>query len=123
MTNIADFSTSAPAAYSNSASKAALKRIYDADREGRAGPDTDAETFEAVNFLKQANPVAVQTCQRGGNIPNSPLGNNLLRQIAQLIKANVGLEAAFTDSGRLGHTLQRRRRARATRQFVHAIFR
>ncbi len=58
--------------------------------------ETGKETFEAVNFLKQANPAQYKP-ENGAVYPNNPFGNNL-RQIAQLIKANVGLEIAFTDT-------------------------
>lgn len=53
------------------------------------------ETFEAVNYLKQVNPAQYQP-ENGAVYPRSPFGNSLL-QIAQLIKAGVGLEVAFTD--------------------------
>jgi uncharacterized protein (DUF1501 family) len=55
------------------------------------------ETFEAVNFLKKANPAQYKP-ENGAQYPRSPFGNSLL-QIAQLIKAGVGLEIAFTDVG------------------------
>jgi uncharacterized protein (DUF1501 family) len=59
--------------------------------------DMGRETFEAVNFLKQANPAQYKP-ENGAQYPRNPFGNSLL-QIAQLIKANVGLEVAFTDIG------------------------
>jgi uncharacterized protein (DUF1501 family) len=58
--------------------------------------DTGAETFQAVNFLKQANPAQYKP-ENGAIYPNSPLGRSL-KQIAQLIKAGVGLEVAFAES-------------------------
>ncbi len=58
---------------------------------------TGKETFEAVNYLKQVNPSQYRE-ENGAQYPRSPFGNSLL-QIAQLIKANVGLEVAFTDIG------------------------
>ncbi|MDQ3042783.1 MAG: DUF1501 domain-containing protein, partial [Acidobacteriota bacterium] len=69
--------------------------IYQQNAGGGLG-DTGKETFEAVNFLKQANP-AQYKAENGARYPNNPFGNSL-RQIAQLIKAGVGLEAAFTDT-------------------------
>ena len=57
--------------------------------------ETGRETFEAVNYLKQANPQQYQP-ENGALYPRGPFGNSLL-QIAQLIKADVGLEVAFTD--------------------------
>lgn len=59
--------------------------------------DTGKETFEAVNFLKQANPAQYKP-ENGAVYPASDLGRSL-QQIAQLIKAGVGLEVAFTDTG------------------------
>jgi len=59
--------------------------------------DMGHETFEAVNFLKQANPAQYKP-ENGAQYPRNPFGNSLL-QIAQLIKADVGLEVAFTDIG------------------------
>jgi uncharacterized protein (DUF1501 family) len=53
------------------------------------------ETFEAVKMLRDANP-AQYTPGPNANYPNSEFGNNM-RQIAQLVKANLGVEAAFTD--------------------------
>ncbi len=53
------------------------------------------ETFEAVKMLRAANP-AQYTPGPGVEYPASEFGNNM-RQIAQLLKANLGVEAAFTD--------------------------
>jgi uncharacterized protein (DUF1501 family) len=58
---------------------------------------TGRETFEAVNYLKKANPAQYKP-ENGAQYPRNPFGNSLL-QIAQLIKADVGLEIAFTDIG------------------------
>src|SRR5207237_3334705 len=48
-------------------------------------------------YLKKVNPAQYQP-QNGAQYPRTPFGNSLL-QIAQLIKAGVGLEVAFTDVG------------------------
>jgi uncharacterized protein (DUF1501 family) len=58
---------------------------------------TGKETFEAVNFLKRVNPAQYKP-ENGAQYPRGPFGTALL-QIAQLIKAGVGLEVAFTDVG------------------------
>ena len=58
---------------------------------------TGRETFEAVKMLKTANPQRFQP-ENGAQYPRGPLGNSL-KQIAQLIKAEVGLEVAFADMG------------------------
>jgi uncharacterized protein (DUF1501 family) len=56
---------------------------------------TAKETFDAARILKSADPQKLQA-ENGAVYPNQPLGNSL-RQIAQLIKSNVGLEVAFAD--------------------------
>jgi uncharacterized protein (DUF1501 family) len=53
------------------------------------------ETFNAVKMLQDADPARYQPAS-GANYPNSEFGNSM-RQIAQLLKANLGVEAAFTD--------------------------
>jgi uncharacterized protein (DUF1501 family) len=53
------------------------------------------ETFEAVKMLRTANPAQYQPGP-GANYPTSEFGSNM-KQIAQLLKANLGVEAAFTD--------------------------
>jgi uncharacterized protein (DUF1501 family) len=53
------------------------------------------ETFDAVKMLRDADPAHYQPAN-GANYPNSEFGNSM-RQIAQLLKANLGVEAAFTD--------------------------
>jgi uncharacterized protein (DUF1501 family) len=58
---------------------------------------TGAEMFDAVKMLRAANPRKYQP-QNGAAYPRSQFGSRLL-QIAQLIKANVGLEIAFADIG------------------------
>ncbi len=58
---------------------------------------TGTETFEAVKMLKSADP-GKYTPAPGANYPNGPFGNSL-RQMAQLLKANLGVEAAFADIG------------------------
>ena len=68
-------------------------------REGTADliHATGTETFEALKILQAAN--ARQYAPANGAIyPGSPLGRSL-QQIAQLIKAGVGLEIAFADVG------------------------
>jgi uncharacterized protein (DUF1501 family) len=71
----------------------ALYRTGTADVVHAAG----GEMFEAVKILKAANPQKYLP-QNGAAYPNSQFGQRL-RQIAQLIKADVGLEVAFADVG------------------------
>ncbi len=58
---------------------------------------TARESFDAVRIPRAADPQKL-TPDNGADYPNGPFGN-ALKQIAQLIKANVGLEIAFTDVG------------------------
>ncbi|HVS98817.1 MAG TPA: DUF1501 domain-containing protein [Puia sp.] len=58
--------------------------------------DTGKESFEAMKILQQAD-IHNYRPANGVNYPASPLGNSL-RQVAQLIKMDVGLEVAFTES-------------------------
>jgi uncharacterized protein (DUF1501 family) len=57
---------------------------------------TGRETFEAVRMLKQANASRIPAAN-GADYPRGRLGD-ALRQIAQLIRADVGLQIAFTDA-------------------------
>jgi uncharacterized protein (DUF1501 family) len=58
---------------------------------------TGKESFDAVKMLQKAD---VKNYKPANNVvyPNSALGNSL-KQIAQLIKMDVGLEVAFAESG------------------------
>jgi uncharacterized protein (DUF1501 family) len=58
---------------------------------------TGKEAFEAVKMLHQANPQQYHE-ENGAQYPRTPFGQSLL-QTAQLIKADLGLEVAFTDIG------------------------
>ena len=53
------------------------------------------ETFDAVKMLRAANPAQYSPAPNA-NYPSSQFGN-AMRQIAQLLKANLGVEVAFTD--------------------------
>jgi uncharacterized protein (DUF1501 family) len=59
--------------------------------------NTGRETFEAVKMLNKANPNQYQPAA-GVTYPRGQFGDRL-RQVAQLIKADLGLEVAFTDIG------------------------
>ena len=94
MTNLSDFTIRAGG--SSASVQSGFEAIYDQTVNDVLG-GTGKETFEAVNFLKQANPGQYRP-ENGAQYPRSPFGNSLF-QIAQLIKAGVGLEVAFTDIG------------------------
>jgi uncharacterized protein (DUF1501 family) len=71
----------------------ALYRTGSADVVHAAG----GEVFDAVKVLRAANPRQYLP-RNGAMYPNSQFGQRLL-QIAQLIRADVGLEVAFADVG------------------------
>jgi len=58
---------------------------------------TGTETFDAVKMLKSANPEQYTPAARA-NYPRGPFGQGL-KQTAQLIKADLGVEVAFADIG------------------------
>jgi uncharacterized protein (DUF1501 family) len=94
ISNLADFSIRA-GQYSQTV-QGGFEDIY----EGVANDalrGTGKETFEAIAFLKRVNPAQYKP-ENGAQYPRTPFGNALL-QIAQLVKAGVGLEVAFTEVG------------------------
>jgi uncharacterized protein (DUF1501 family) len=62
---------------------------------------TGRETFDAVKMLKSADP-AKYTPAAGADYPRGRFGDSL-RQLAQLIKANLGVQVAFADIGGWDH--------------------
>jgi uncharacterized protein (DUF1501 family) len=85
--------------FSVRASGPAVERLESLYRTGSADVVHAAggEMFEAVKILRAANPR--QYAPRNGALyPTSQFGQRL-RQIAQLIRADVGLEVAFADVG------------------------
>jgi uncharacterized protein (DUF1501 family) len=95
MSSVQDFSVGGrgpqPSAVSN-----AFEAMYDESSDAVLH-GTGEETFEAVKMLKAANPAQYQPAA-GVSYPGTPFGNSL-KQIAQLMKANLGVEAAFSDIG------------------------
>jgi uncharacterized protein (DUF1501 family) len=75
---------------------AAFRRLYRTDRGDAVSAAAD-EAFEAVAVLEGLDP-GRYTPAAGAEYPNGDFGR-ALRQIAQLIKADVGLEVAFADLG------------------------
>jgi uncharacterized protein (DUF1501 family) len=62
---------------------------------------TGRDAFDAVRMLKQADPTRY-TPSNGAEYPRSAYGE-ALKQIAQLVRADVGLEVAFAESGNWDH--------------------
>jgi uncharacterized protein (DUF1501 family) len=94
ISNLADFNIRA--GRSSATLQGGFEAMYDQSVNDVLG-GTGRETFEAVNYLKKVNPAQFKP-ENGAQYPRTPFGNSLL-QIAQLIKAGVGLEIAFTDIG------------------------
>jgi uncharacterized protein (DUF1501 family) len=59
------------------------------------------ETFEAIDQLKKINPDTYAP-ENGADYPTSRFGKSLM-EIAELFKADLGLEVAFLDSGGWDH--------------------
>src|SRR6266852_6107148 len=94
ISNLADFTIRA--GKSSASLQGGFEAMYEQTVNDVLG-GTGRETFEAVNYLKKVNPAQYKP-ENGAQYPRTPFGNSLL-QIAQLIKAGVGLEVAFTDVG------------------------
>jgi uncharacterized protein (DUF1501 family) len=62
---------------------------------------TGQETFEAVKMLKAADP-AKYSPAAGANYPKGRFADSL-KQLAQLVKANLGVQVAFADIGGWDH--------------------
>jgi uncharacterized protein (DUF1501 family) len=93
--NLADFSVGGRGPQTSPISNA-FQAMYDESTDAMLH-GTGQETFEAVKMLKSADPAHYQPAA-GVVYPGSPFGNSL-KQIAQLLKANLGVEAAFSDIG------------------------
>jgi len=62
---------------------------------------TGAETFDAVKMLKAADPAHYMPAANA-NYPKGRFGDSL-KQLAQMIKANLGVQVAFADIGGWDH--------------------
>lgn len=94
ISNLNDFAIRA--GQSSAMVQGSFEDIYE-QAAGDALKGTGKETFDAINYLKRVNPAQYKP-ENGAQYPRTQFGNSLL-QIAQLIKAGVGLEIAFTDIG------------------------
>src|SRR5882724_11145870 len=95
MSNLQDFSIGGKGA-SAAPMSAAFQQMY-AQSADAILHGTGDETFEAVKMLKSADPARYLPAA-GVEYPRTSFGNSL-KQIAQLLKANLGVEAAFADIG------------------------
>lgn len=96
LNDLNDFQLRAEVAGSGGAHPSGFEGMYQGalDRALRGVGD---EAFSALKELKAKDPRSFQPANNA-NYPNSPLGRRL-KQIAQLIKADLGLQVAVTDCG------------------------
>jgi len=74
----------------------AFEDLYQGSATGLMS-SSSAEAFDAIRMLREANPSRLNP-EHGAEYPRGRLGASLM-QVAQLIKAKVGLELAFVDVG------------------------
>ncbi|MGE0131236.1 MAG: DUF1501 domain-containing protein [Blastocatellales bacterium] len=96
MSNIRDFTIRAGGGEMGQAVQGGFEAMYE-QTVNDALRGTGKETFEAVKLLKRVNPTQYQPAP-GVAYPRGQFGERL-KQIAQLIKSDIGLEVAFTDIG------------------------
>jgi uncharacterized protein (DUF1501 family) len=97
VTNLADFKVRLPGADQVAAAAGhGFEALYERASQSLLR-DTGNETFRAVQMLSEAE-IARYRPADGAVYPPGPLGD-ALRQVAVLIKADVGLEVAFAESG------------------------
>jgi uncharacterized protein (DUF1501 family) len=80
----------------NPAAGATFESLY-AEARDRVLGNTGRDAFDGIKMLKGADPSRYQP-EHGADYPRGAFGQ-ALKQIAQLIKADVGLEVAFADVG------------------------
>ena len=99
MNNINDFSVGGKNPKASPAATA-FEAMYDHSSDSVLH-GTGEETFDAVKMLKAADPGKYNPAP-GANYPKGRFGDSL-RQLAQLIKANLGVQVAFADIGGWDH--------------------
>lgn len=96
MTSINDFTIRSGGGEMGQAVQGGFEAMY-AQTVNDALRGTGKETFDAVKMLKQVNPAQYKEAP-GVIYPRGQFGDRL-RQVAQLVKSDIGLEVAFTDIG------------------------
>jgi len=99
MNNINDFSVGGRNPKGSLAANA-FEAMYDHSSDAVLH-GTGEETFDAVKMLRSADP-GKYTPAANANYPKGRFGDSL-RQLAQLIKANLGVQVAFADIGGWDH--------------------
>src|SRR3954469_11637265 len=124
VTNLADFKVQLPGADRTAAAAGqGFEALYQQTSQGLLR-DTGSETFRAVHMLSAAE-IQRYKPAAGAEYPQTPLGN-ALRQIAILVKSDVGLEVAFAESGGWDTHVQQvgqfNRQARDLAESIHAFW-
>lgn len=97
VTDLADFRVRLPGAQNVAAAAGqGFEALYEQTSQGLLR-ETAGETFRAMDMLSPEQ-IAGYRPANGAAYPETPLGH-ALRQIALLVKADVGLEVAFAESG------------------------
>ena len=99
MNNITDFSVGGRNPKASRAANA-FEAMYDHSSDSILH-GTGEETFDALKMLKAADPGQYMPAP-GADYPKGRFGDSL-RQLAQLIKANLGVQVAFADLGGWDH--------------------
>jgi len=124
VTNLADFKVQLPGADRTAAAAGqGFETLYEQASQGLLR-ETGGETFRAIHMLSAAEIERYRPAE-GVEYPQTPLGN-ALRQIALLVKSDVGLEIAFAESGGWDTHVQQAgtfaRQARDLAQAIHAFW-
>jgi len=96
LSDIAQFQVLSP----SPAAAGGFEAIY-AQTVDHALRGTGQETFEAIDMLRKNDPRRFAP-EKGAQYPRNRFGQSLL-QVAQMIKADMGVEVAFVDSGGWDH--------------------
>lgn len=100
LNNLRDFRIGDAAAPANVSLAGSFEGIYDESSDA-ALRGAGAEMFEAAKMLRATDP-AHYVAAAGAAYPKGAFGDSM-KQIAQLLKANLGVEAAFADIGGWDH--------------------
>ena len=96
ISDLQSFSLKATGKNNSSNVSKSFESLYDSNNESLLNK-TSKDSFEALKILNQKN-ISSYKAKDGINYPNSPLGN-ALKQLAVLIKMDIGLEVGFAESG------------------------
>jgi uncharacterized protein (DUF1501 family) len=96
ISNLQDFSIQLKGGTNTSLVSKSFEDLYDQTSNSLL-KETGKESFDAIKMLQKTN-VKNYKPENNAVYPTSALGNSL-KQIAQLIKMDVGLEVAFAESG------------------------